>query len=825
VLVEIMLYEVATTLLIGLAALALERIAAQLLWPRRGVWLATLILSLAFPAVMVLTSRPGVVARGSGVTVTAAPTIAPTMPSRYAGAGTARHAAPAPSAPRPGSFRPKLPSFNQVLRWMWLATSVGLLGFYALAWIRLRKASRLWRREILDGHPVWITADLGPAVFGYLKPRVLLPEWVLHTPADSRALILSHELEHIAAGDPLLLLFALAAVAAAPWNIPLWWQLRRLRFAVEVDCDARVVRGGTNVRTYGEVLLTVGQQGTFTPTGMVALTELTSHLERRIRILTAPASRRRWAVLGAALGLSCACIAAAVELNAPSISNDPVLRKLPPSEYVSRYSQWAENAARERFPELFEGKFASSVLVNVGLDRSGSILGLDQQPFPTDPGTRFLKELGGRFPVAGGWGGAHGFRPDDLVRGRTQLLAWFGPENVNKLYLNFDVIKWPHDPARSAERVREAVADRYPDLLSEATQRHDPISMTKVITVFMNDDGTIHRADVREVPFVGNLSEGRPSAVFVEMGLKLEQLGHPGIINEGPSLRIEYAWPRRADDPPIEADRSLEEEVYGPSARDANATEADDPLNQAILARYFPDVWRNGMARPYRQWLWILFDAQGNILASGRRVNQAPAAATLSAAIEARYPGIMIGTHTALPVNTENGTSVPLQLLWLAPDSLVTNLSRVDTAKRADVLVTAQASRDRGLLRSTPILLPVKFGEPAAGEVQALSEPQPGDPPPPPKTRITMLRWVLVQVTAINVGANTVDLRLRIQLLKRASSTPDGGEWLPESPTVRVAYDQQAEVLVNDGRQQPLHIALIAERNGAQGPTGSLSEQ
>jgi hypothetical protein len=60
------------------------------------------------------------------------------------------------------------------------------------------------------------------------------------------------------------------------------------------------------------------------------------------------------------------------------------------------------------------------------------------------------------------------------------------------------------------------------------------------------------------------------------------------------------------------------------------------------------------------------------------------------------------------------------------------------------------------------------------------------------------------------IYANTVDLRLRIELLKRGSSTPEA--WLPESPTVRVGYDQQAEVQFNDGRQQPLHITLTAER-------------
>jgi hypothetical protein len=65
VLTDIMLYGAATTLLIGLAGLAVERIAGQLSCPRRGVWLATLILSLAFPAVMILTAQPTIVARGT----------------------------------------------------------------------------------------------------------------------------------------------------------------------------------------------------------------------------------------------------------------------------------------------------------------------------------------------------------------------------------------------------------------------------------------------------------------------------------------------------------------------------------------------------------------------------------------------------------------------------------------------------------------------------------------------------------------------------------------------------------------------------------------
>ena len=105
----------------------------------------------------------------------------------------------------------------------------------------------------------------------------------------------------------------------------------------------------------GEVLLAVGQQRAITPMGVVALTETTSHLERRIRIMTEPHPKRGWAMPGALFGLSFALIATAGALTAPSIT-DPALRKLP-SEERNIYSEWAEAAARAWFPELFQGKF------------------------------------------------------------------------------------------------------------------------------------------------------------------------------------------------------------------------------------------------------------------------------------------------------------------------------------------------------------------------------------------------------------------------------------------------------------------------------------
>ncbi len=63
----------------------------------------------------------------------------------------------------------------------------------------------------------------------------------LREPLETRAIALAHEREHIMARDRLLSLFALVLLIVMPWNPALHWQVRRLRLAIEVDCDARVV--------------------------------------------------------------------------------------------------------------------------------------------------------------------------------------------------------------------------------------------------------------------------------------------------------------------------------------------------------------------------------------------------------------------------------------------------------------------------------------------------------------------------------------------------------------------------------------------------------
>src|SRR6202007_439942 len=98
--------------------------------------------------------------------------------------------------------------------------------------------------------------------------------------ASLRQIVLKHERAHIHARDQLTLLAALCLVAVAPWNLPLWWQLRRLRRAIEIDCDARVLRDATSETAYAEALLEVQQRRTRMPISAMALIEPVTQLER-----------------------------------------------------------------------------------------------------------------------------------------------------------------------------------------------------------------------------------------------------------------------------------------------------------------------------------------------------------------------------------------------------------------------------------------------------------------------------------------------------------------------------------------------------------------
>jgi beta-lactamase regulating signal transducer with metallopeptidase domain len=325
-----MLYMAAVGALLGAVALVTERIFAQLGWPRRGVWLLSLTASLALPAYALLTydaSRPGLEVASSALpgspergAATAADTGASaSISTDWSGELVAWAEQYRPAAARNARSSP-WPAWRQLdkpLALLWAASTAAMLFIIAVASLGLRRAALRWPIVEVDGARVLVSEQLGPAVFGLLRAHVVVPRWLLAAPEEMRAIALHHEREHVAARDPVLLAVALLLTALAPWNPALWWQLRRLRFAIEIDCDARVTRRGTDPIAYANVLLAVRRRHAVTPLAAIALTEPVSKLEKRIRLLTQSARRIRPFAIALSSSVATALLVAACALAPP----------------------------------------------------------------------------------------------------------------------------------------------------------------------------------------------------------------------------------------------------------------------------------------------------------------------------------------------------------------------------------------------------------------------------------------------------------------------------------------------------------------------------
>jgi hypothetical protein len=198
--------------------------------------------------------------------------------------------------------------------------SMLVLGTLTMGWLQLRRRLRSAIDGEVDGVSVTVSRDIGPAVVGILRSRIVIPRWLLQQDAVTQKIVLAHEREHLRAQDIRMLGGALLVAVLMPWNLPIWWQLRRLRFAMEVDCDARVLRAGESRSTYSAVLLKVARQLVPLRAAAAGLSESGSSLENRIRIMHAPI-RARWRVLAVLLGTcSVALIAVAANVSAPPIT-------------------------------------------------------------------------------------------------------------------------------------------------------------------------------------------------------------------------------------------------------------------------------------------------------------------------------------------------------------------------------------------------------------------------------------------------------------------------------------------------------------------------
>jgi beta-lactamase regulating signal transducer with metallopeptidase domain len=196
-------------------------------------------------------------------------------------------------------------------------------------------------------------SNLGtPAVFGWWKPCLLLPERMIASLSQEELrLVILHELAHVKRHD-ILLNWIIIVVRSLHWFNPLvWLAMRRLRSERELVCDEMVMThlGTEERRLYGNTLIKLVKDFSkirFCPSLVPAINSK-SEIKRRVRMIAQFRPATRAAVIGSAalvLAVCCFTFTRAADKKETEVESDAARR----AEVSKRNSPVLEQLAKQR---------------------------------------------------------------------------------------------------------------------------------------------------------------------------------------------------------------------------------------------------------------------------------------------------------------------------------------------------------------------------------------------------------------------------------------------------------------------------------------------
>lgn len=331
-LVIMALYALVVSSVIGVIALLVERGAAMLRWPVRWPWLLAMGAMVVVPLATTAWSYAQPLHRVEVLPVDAMAVLGAEAPTDLAVAST-RAVVSADTTMRTEGISPlerwnaalaglaqRTAGWDRTLAVAWLMLSMSFLMRVVREVRRVHRLPQTMPVRSIAGTSVRVSDAVGPAAIGGRTPSIVLPAWVLEMDAKLVDLVVQHEREHLDAGDTRLLMLGLGWLVLMPWQLPLWWAWHRMRLAIELDCDARVLRRGATPRSYAQLLLFITQRRgnmrlheSFAGPLLLAFNPQRHHLERRISAMTARSRKHpvRLMLVGAAIAAT-ATLAAAI---------------------------------------------------------------------------------------------------------------------------------------------------------------------------------------------------------------------------------------------------------------------------------------------------------------------------------------------------------------------------------------------------------------------------------------------------------------------------------------------------------------------------------
>jgi TonB family protein len=133
-----------------------------------------------------------------------------------------------------------------------------------------------------EGLPVLFADVPTPVLWGWFRPRILMPLSATHWSTQRKQIAIAHELAHYHRRDNWTTLVAVGA-RSLYWFHPLvWWLATRAEEQRELACDDRVLLRGTSTSEYAALLVDIARQHSSPVSFGCAMFHNTNHLKGRL---------------------------------------------------------------------------------------------------------------------------------------------------------------------------------------------------------------------------------------------------------------------------------------------------------------------------------------------------------------------------------------------------------------------------------------------------------------------------------------------------------------------------------------------------------------
>jgi beta-lactamase regulating signal transducer with metallopeptidase domain len=720
-------YALALSALFAVAAWLLERAQIARQRPRRWTWICAMVVCIGAPAISYVTPQKTVRLHADPVAIQT-PSAQTSVPLDSANSVTVRieHASP---------WRlPELPTIDRLFQLVWIAASSALMLMYLCAALALHRRTRQWHTQEIDGVEVLRSDNLGPAVIGLWHNRIVVPAWLLQAKPGLRAIALLHEQQHIRARDSVLLRIALLVAAAMPWNVLLWWQLRRLRFAIEADCDQRVIAGGVEVSDYGDALLSIGQQQHASAFGAISLIEPISQLERRIKSMidVRPSKPKLIASIWALCCVSVVALASQVE----KPDSNALLLPLPAKDV----QRTVEQRVHDRFPELFTNHLAQPASLKVILNNDLSIDYSEKKTWPT--GTQMDSALPPPATPTSGFD-ASLLDPNEPV----SVYRFLQTSSEGQPIFIHAVVRGVHK-SRSPRKIRAALKEHSPELYAKAAKTG------ATLVALFDADGKPQEVELKP-SIVGTWTQREIAAALASVGAKPSDLAVADMM--GP-VKTEQA-PAIIFGFPLSGDAEVDANPLNP------VSSYTRPIQRALAEKYFPDLTSNSVLA--HELLWIALNPRGEVLSSGSSASNPE---ELSSQFATIAPGTEVITRQTIPAKDlfgrnmvdAQGEPVLISYLWVKPSA---------NAATSQFSVEAKIYRDGTLLHNETATM--SYGKSHSFQIEGVFR---------------------LQLTGTDLSDKEVELQAQVQVDPRTHGDLSDPWETAAQPILRTGYGQQAAI-------------------------------